>query len=146
VGGGVEDLGGALLAEMAEPLVQVHLDTLLSIYPRDVTLQFMRFPLEGRELSLPSAVAAECAGAQGSSYEMFREIFAQFDSLGTTPWTEIASRAGVPDPNAFADCIRLPADSFPRIADGEEAWLGQRCGRHSNTMDQRAAVLRSHDG
>ena len=58
---------------------------------------FQHFPLEGRSLSLPSAVAAECAERQDKFWPMSQLLFAQQDSLGTKDWVSFAREAGVPD-------------------------------------------------
>ena len=104
---------------MVSPVV----DSLLSRYPSEVALVFQHFPLNGRSLSLPSAVAAECAERQDRFRPMYQLLFAQQDSLGTKDWVSFASEAGVPDLAAFEECVKLPADSFTRIGAGRELGL-----------------------
>ena len=98
-------------------------DSLLSHYPTDAALVFQHFPL-GRPLSLPVAVAAECADRQGKFEPMYRLLFAEQQSLGSKEWVTFAEEAGIPDLAAFNECVKLPADSFPRIDAGRE--LGER--------------------
>lgn len=97
-------------------------DSLLSRYPADIALVFQHFPL-GRPLSLPSAVAAECAERQGRFKPMYQLLFAQQESLGSKDWVTYAEEAGIPDLAAFAECVKLPAGSFPRIDAGRELGL-----------------------
>jgi protein-disulfide isomerase len=104
-------------------------DTLLHRYPNNLAVVFQHFPL-GRALSLPSAIAAECAGRQGAFVEMYRRIYRDLESLlqssDNPDWTAIAIELELSDIDAFKLCVSLPADSFPRIAAGRE--LGQRTG------------------
>jgi len=84
-------------------MVSPAIDSLLSRYPADVALVFQHFPLNGRSLSLPSAVAAECAERQDRFGPMSQLLFAQQDSLGTRDWVSFAREAGVPDLAAFEE-------------------------------------------
>ena len=104
-------------------MVSPAVDSLLSRYPSDVALVFQHFPLNGRSLALPSAVAAECAERQGRFRPMYQLLFAQQDSLGIRDWVSFAQEAGVPELEAFEECVKLPADSFPRIGAGRELGL-----------------------
>ena len=97
-------------------------DSLLAHYPADAALVFQHFPLN-RPLSVPSAVAVECADRQGKFEPMYRLLFAEQQSLGSKYWVTFAEEAGVPDLAAFNECVKLPADSFPRIQAGRD--LGQ---------------------
>ena len=98
-------------------------DSLLTRYPDQAALVFQHFPLGGRQQSEPSAVAAECAERQGRFAAMYRLLFAQQRSLGTKEWRAFGEEAGVPDLAAFERCVRMPADSFPRIRAGRELGL-----------------------
>jgi protein-disulfide isomerase len=53
-------------------------------------------------------------------------LFEKQDSLGLKSWGSFATEVGLKDTTAFARCIRLPVDSFPRIGAGLE--LGRRNG------------------
>ena len=101
-------------------------DSLLSHYPSEVALVFQHFPLDGRPLSLPSAVAVECAERQGKFQPMYRLLFAQQESLGSKAWVILAEEAGIPDLAAFEACVNQPVDSFTRIEAGRD--LGLRRG------------------
>ena len=103
-------------------------DSLLAHYPAEVALVFQHFPLENRSLSLPSAVAAECAERQGKFPPMYRLLFAQQESLGSKDWMTFAEEAGIPDRAAFEACVKLPADSFPRIDAGRNLGLRRNIG------------------
>lgn len=98
-------------------------DSILSRYPSEVALVFQHFPLTGRPLSLPSAVAVECAERQGMFRPMYQLLFAQQESLGSKDWVIFAEEAGVPDLAAFEECVKLPADSFARIDTGRDLGL-----------------------
>jgi len=65
---------------------------------------------------------------QGSFDEMYREIFAQMDSLGTKSWAAVAAEAGLPELEEFEACIQVPWGEFPRIATGKELGLSVGVG------------------
>jgi protein-disulfide isomerase len=69
----------------------------------------------GQPLSLPSAVAAECAERQGRFWEMYKAIFGDHRSLGVRSWADFAAEAGIADMAEYNRCVELPVDSFPRI-------------------------------
>ena len=92
-------------------------------YPTQAALVFQHFPLDGRPLSMPSAVAAECAERQDRFGPMYQLLFAQQESLGSKDWGELAEEAGIPDVGTFEECMKLPADSFPRIEAGRALGL-----------------------
>lgn len=95
-------------------------DSLLSAYPRKVAIVVQHFPLPNREMSLPAAMAAECAGEQGQFKAMYHVLFANMDSIGRWDWADFAMEAGVSDIRAFETCIERPAEEFERIARGQE--------------------------
>lgn len=75
-------------------------------------------PLSGHRFAIPAAIVAECADQQGQFAEIYDRLFERQDSFGLKPWVEYAREAGVPNVARFASCLELPADSFPRIAEG----------------------------
>jgi protein-disulfide isomerase len=93
-------------------------DSLRSEYGQRLSVVVMHMPLRFHEQAIPAAIAAECADQQGSFEEFYRLAFQQQDSLGVKPWARYAHEAGVRDMQAYADCVELPVDSFPRIAAG----------------------------
>jgi hypothetical protein len=101
-------------------------DSLLAEFPKDVAVILFHFPLEYHRFAMASAIAVECAHKQGVSAEMYRNLFANRDSIGAKPWMSFAEEAGVADLDAFESCRALPSDSFPRIAAGLS--LGQTNG------------------
>ena len=102
------------------------LDSLIREFPDRVTLQHYHFPLSQHEFAIAGAIAAECAEQQGKFPEMYHALFFQADSLGSKSWTALAEEAGVPDLGLFEQCVKRPAETFPRIGDGQE--LGRRIG------------------
>jgi protein-disulfide isomerase len=102
------------------------LDSLSSEYPGQVAVEVHHFPLRGRELAVPSAIAAECAHDQGRFSGMYHTLFSQMDSIGSKGWASMARDAGVSNLALFEACIQSPADSFPRIAAGRV--LGESIG------------------
>lgn len=99
------------------------LDSLQAEYGDDIALWFHHFPLDGREHSIPAAIASECAGEQGKFSEMYHTLYTQIDSFGQKPWNVIASEAGVPDLASFNECTSKPADQFERIHAGKALGL-----------------------
>jgi protein-disulfide isomerase len=102
------------------------LDSLSSEFPGEVAVEFHHFPLRGRDLAVPSAIAAECAHRQGRFSGTYHTLFSKMDSIGSKDWTSLAADAGVSDLAAFEACIQSPPDSFPRIAAGRV--LGESIG------------------
>jgi protein-disulfide isomerase len=95
-------------------------------YPEQVALVFHHFPLPSHQHAAPAAIAAECADRQGRFWPMYRTLLAGQRTFGSVAWKNFAQEAGVPDHEAFAACLLLSADSFPRISEGIA--LGQRAG------------------
>jgi protein-disulfide isomerase len=93
-------------------------DSLRSEYGERLSVVVMHMPLSFHEQAVPAAIAAECADRQGSFEEFYGLAFQQQDSLGVKPWARYAHETGVPDMQAFAECLEWPADSFPRIEAG----------------------------
>lgn len=75
-------------------------------HPDSVAVLYRHFPLDAiHPHARPAAVASECAAVQGRFGEFASLLFAQQDSLGTTPWARFAARAGVADTIAFSRCV-----------------------------------------
>lgn len=104
------------------------IDSLLARYPDEVALVLQHFPIDGRPHSRPSAVVAECAERQGRFEPMYRHLFAQQQQLGRKDWSAFGEEVGIPDLAAFEDCLRLPADSFPRIEAGRGLGMSRNVG------------------
>lgn len=96
------------------------IDSLLEMFPRQVAVVFQHFPLQGRELAIPSAVAVECAHEQNRFSGMYRSLINRTGSIDDGDWMRHAAQAGVADLRAFEDCITRPVDTFARIARGRE--------------------------
>ena len=105
------------------------LDSIALRFPSEVALEHYHFPLNCHEMAVPSAIASECAGRQGKFGEMYHELFSQMDSIGTKPFSEIASDAGIPNRSSFERCIESPMEDFPKISQSRE--LGLRLGVRS---------------
>ncbi len=69
------------------------------------------YPLQRHRFSLMAARAAECADQQGRFREMQRVLYDAQDSLGILEWHTLATRAGVHDPAAVAQCAFAGASS-----------------------------------
>jgi protein-disulfide isomerase len=101
-------------------------DSLLLSHPHSVAIAFQHFPLN-RPLSVPSAIAVECAEFQGRFREMAHLLYDRISSTEVAPpWEDWADEAEVPDLDAFSTCIAQPEQDFPRIRAGRE--FGQRLG------------------
>jgi protein-disulfide isomerase len=72
-------------------------------YPDDVVIVYRHFPIH--RLARPAAVAAECAGRQGT-FEAFHDLlFANPESIGNKPWNRFAVEAHVGDTVEFDRCM-----------------------------------------
>lgn len=74
-------------------------------YKDSVTVILRHLPLPTSRHAVPAARSAVCAERAGRFIELHRLIFSLQDSLGAIPWATLASRAGVPDTNAFHLCL-----------------------------------------
>jgi protein-disulfide isomerase len=101
-------------------------DSLVAKFPNDVAVVVHHFPLGIHPHAALAAIAAECAGRQGRFELAYRALFKDQKSIGTRPWREYATEARVGNLAAFDRCMKLPEDSFPRIAYGRE--IGKRNG------------------
>jgi protein-disulfide isomerase len=94
------------------------LDTLRSEHPESVGVVYQHYPLANHPHAERAAVVAECGERQDRFREVVDARFVKQDSLGVKSWRSFGADANVPDQAAFARCVTLPADSFPRIAAG----------------------------
>lgn len=78
-------------------------------YGDDVALVFRHFPLEHNRYAFATAVAAECAAAQGRFEAMHNGLFAARARFDGRTMVSFAVAAGVPDTAAFAACLHSEA-------------------------------------
>lgn len=87
--------------------------------------EFLHYPIPAHRLAMPAARAVECARREGRANEMIDVLFAQQDSLGVKPWSELAAQALVADEASFLACTRSN-ETDARIQ--RDVSLGQRLG------------------
>jgi len=93
-------------------------------YDGEVAVVFRHFPiLSVHPFAERAALAAECAGDQGRFFPYHTVLFENQDSIGTTPWSTLALRAGVPDTSRFNRCLTDQA-ALSRVQ--ADVALGQR--------------------
>lgn len=97
------------------------IDSLVGAHPQKFRAVFHYFPLRGQELAIPAAIAAECAREQGRFRDVYKALFAHQDSIGAWAWADFAEEAGVPDLDAYSDCVSRPDTEFTQIAAGRRA-------------------------
>jgi protein-disulfide isomerase len=73
-------------------------------HPTDVAVVFRHFPLDSHESALPTAIAAECAAAQGQFAKFAEVAFQNQASLSTIGLDTIAVMAGIPDTAHYRFC------------------------------------------
>lgn len=74
-------------------------------YNERIGILYRHLPPPRNENSRTAALAAECANEQ-ARFESFHDVlFAQQSLIGTKTWTEFAVEAGVPDVEAFDQCV-----------------------------------------
>lgn len=86
------------------------LDSLIAEYPGRLRVVFRHYPLERiHKDARETAIASECAAAQGQ-FKAFHDVaFRNQDSLGLLPPVTLAARAGVIDSGAFIRCLSSAA-------------------------------------
>jgi protein-disulfide isomerase len=94
------------------------LKALRTLYPTQVSLTFVHFPLPTHRFAMPAARVAECAGEQGRFEAMHDQLFDEQSNFGLKPWNDYASAAGVPDLSAFDLCIKKTGP-IPRVEEGK---------------------------
>jgi protein-disulfide isomerase len=78
----------------------------LEEHPGRVILAFHHYPLESiHPHAFAAGVAFECAAEQGQGKQMHDALYEGQDEIGTLPWTEYATGAGVPDSVRFKACL-----------------------------------------
>jgi len=84
-----------------------------------VDFRLAHFPLPSHPASRTAAMATECAATQGRFGAYVAAAFSQQTSFARGPWVDIATQAGVPNRQAFKECIERAdttgvASSFER--------------------------------
>ncbi|MFL5496230.1 MAG: DsbA family protein [Gemmatimonadales bacterium] len=92
----------------------------LARHSEEVTLIYRHFPLRGiHPFAVEAAQAAECAGDQGR-FDVYHDLlFTLGDSLGKTPWEEVARRARVVSLGEFSSCLRS-GERLSRVEEDEQ--------------------------
>lgn len=93
----------ACRAFLLGPLAQVRRQ-----FEGQVSVVFRHWPLQYHSLAMPTAIASECAAAQGAFQEFHDLAFAKQDSLALKPLVLYALESGVRDTIAFKDCMSSP--------------------------------------
>lgn len=73
--------------------------------PGQLGIGIRHFPLPIHAHATDAAVASECAGSQDRYREYHHALFEGQREIGTTPWSQFAIRAGVPDLARFERCL-----------------------------------------
>jgi protein-disulfide isomerase len=102
-----------------------NLQQLDHLFPGSIALSFRHYPLPYHRFAMPSARAAECAGAERRFKEMYEVLYERQDSLGLLSWTEMGKRAGVTDSGSFATCL---AQSAIPVRVGADLEVGRMIG------------------
>ena len=84
--------------------LQPVLDTLRARYVADVAIVHRHYPLTQHPGAYSTAIAAECANAQGRFQAYHDGLFAQ-DLLGSVDIIRMARDVGIPDVQRFSDCV-----------------------------------------
>jgi len=101
-------------------------DSLHRAFPEDVAIVFHHFPLSGRPFAMELAVATECAREQNQFWAMARAIFAASQAPSRDDLRVLASSIGLPDSQAFEECLNRPQDSFDQVFHGRQ--IGSETG------------------
>ncbi len=96
--------------------VEPILDKIRQKYLTEVATVHRHFPLPFHATAYQSAIAAECAHAQGVFLEYHKVIFEHQHFSATLDWTNMARTVGMPDITRFQECVktRLPSNKIDR--------------------------------
>jgi protein-disulfide isomerase len=89
----------------------------LDEHPHHLSLTLIHSPIPRHRFAMQSAIAVECAAAQGRAAEFVDAVFAKQDSIGLKLWSEFALEARIDDTVTFAECMASPVPE--RIAAGQ---------------------------
>lgn len=91
------------------PFCRVVQETLAAVrarHPDRVAIVYRHLPLDALHPHARAAAnAVECAGEQGRFAEYHDGLFAAQDSIGVRSWDHFAEEAGLPDLDAFRQCV-----------------------------------------
>lgn len=91
-------------------------------HPADVAITFRHFPLDRiHPHAVAAALAAECAGEQGSFLPFADALFQWRDSIGVIPWSAFAERAELRDPRGLDKCVATERYRTAVLADRDLA-------------------------
>jgi len=86
------------------------LDSLVKHFDGAVSVRYRHFPITTQHAhAMAGAVAIECAAEQGQFESFYREVFSRQEEIGSTPWDNFASGAGLADSVRFANCLENPS-------------------------------------
>lgn len=108
-------------------------------HPDDIRVIFHHWPLKYHKFAHSSAIAAECAGAQGQFAGMYTSLYARQDSLGLKSWESYARDSKLPDIAAFNACVKQ-SPNFPQIDADERAAISLG-GRGTPTVIVNGTML-----
>lgn len=90
------------------------------LHPGSVAIVFRHFPISRLGFSVPAAIAAECAAAQGHFPSFADSLFASQDTLSRMSMETTALLTGVSDTARFHAC-RLGSEARARVQQDVEA-------------------------
>jgi protein-disulfide isomerase len=104
-----------------------YLKEFLEKYPDKIFVQYRPYPLSSHELSMPLAIAGECAARQGKFWPYQELLFSNAPLLGRTlrvqgKLEELATTVGL-DLSLFQECLKDPNIELGIIADRDKADL-----------------------
>ncbi len=93
-------------------------------YPDSLRIVYRHFPLGSFAHSTDAALASECAAEQGRFRGFHDALFSDQEMIGQVPRGYFAARAGIPDREAFANCLSNANESWV----SEDRRLGESIG------------------
>lgn len=94
------------------------LDIILQKYSGKVAIIYRHFPLPRHPIAPSAAIAAECANMQGFFMPYHKSLYEKQGSLGDDDWILIAKDIGIPETEAFLDC--MDGDAIKQKLDVDE--------------------------
>jgi protein-disulfide isomerase len=86
-------------------ILDATLDTIQSKYGDKIKIIRYHFPLNIHPLAYRTAIAAECAGLQGSFEKYHKELMANQYKLNSINYTEVARLIGIKELGKFQKCV-----------------------------------------
>lgn len=91
-------------------------------YAGQLNTAMVHLPLAIHRFAMPSAIAVECAAAQGTAAAFIELVYSKQDSIGLKPWESYAEEVKLPEMPGFLSCLK---GGVPRRIEAGKNWASR---------------------